>query len=71
VENLLFLRRLAERVESDWPGCWPIWRRYGRALVNRAGLIANVTLDEARYGAFAPRLAGFYGGVAGDFQAQT
>ncbi len=66
VENLLFLRRLAERIDSDWPGVLADLEATRAALVNRAGLIANVTLDEARYGEFAPRLAEFIGGLPGD-----
>jgi len=66
VENLLFLRRLAERVESDWPGVLADLEEVRRRLVNRAGLVANVTLDETNYGAFAPLLADFVGGLPGD-----
>jgi Zn-dependent M16 (insulinase) family peptidase len=69
VENLLFLRRLAERVESDWAGVLADLEAIRARLVNRAGLIANVTLDEARYGAFAPRLAGFIGDLPATSQA--
>ena len=61
VENLLFLRRLAERIESDWPGVLAELEAVRARLVSRAGLIANVTLDETRYGAFAPLLADFIG----------
>lgn len=63
VENLLFLRRLAERIDSDWPGVRDDLEAVRGRLVNRAGLIANVTLDEARYGAFAPLLADFIAGL--------
>ncbi len=61
VENLLFLRRLAERVESDWPGVLADLEAARWALVSQAGLLVNVTLDEANYGAFAPRLDEFIG----------
>jgi Zn-dependent M16 (insulinase) family peptidase len=63
VENLFFLRRLAERVESDWPGVLADLEATRRALVNRAGLIANVTLDKTGYGSFAPLLTDFLGGL--------
>jgi Zn-dependent M16 (insulinase) family peptidase len=63
VENLFFLRRLAERIESDWSGVLAELEATRRALVNRAGLIANVTLDETGYGSFAPLLADFLGGL--------
>ena len=67
VENLLFLRQLAERIEGDWPGVLADLEAVRARLVNQSGLIANVTLDESRYGTFAPRLAEFIGGLpAGD-----
>ena len=66
VENLLFLRRLAERIDSDWPGVLADLEAVRIALVSRAGLIANVTLDETRYGEFAPRLADFINGLPDD-----
>ena len=65
VENLLFLRRLAERIDGDWPGVLADLETMRATLVSRAGLIANITLDEARYGEFAPRLAEFIGGLPG------
>lgn len=72
VENLLFLRRLAERIESDWPGVLADLQKVRSRLINRAGLIANVTLDEAGYGVFAPQLAGFLGELpAGSFDAAS
>ena len=66
VENLLFLRRLAERIDSDWPGVLADLEAVRGYLVNRAGMIANVTLDEANYAAFAPQLADFFGGLPGE-----
>ena len=63
VENLLFLRRLAERIDSDWPDVLADLEAARAALVSRAGLIANVTLDETRYSSFAPRLAEFINGL--------
>ena len=63
VSQLLFLRRLAEQVESDWPVVLAQLEAARRALVNRAGVIANVTLDEASYAGFAPRLAEFLGAL--------
>ena len=63
VSQLLFLRRLAERVDSDWPGVLADLEATRAALVNRAGVIANVTVDEAGFGAFAPRLGEFLGAL--------
>ncbi len=66
VENLLFLRRLAERIDSDWSGVLADLEAVRGYLVNRTGMIANVTLDEANYTAFAPQLAEFIGGLPGE-----
>jgi len=60
VEHLLFLRQLAERIDSDWAGVLADLEAVRSHLVNRSGLIANVTLDEAGYRTFAPQLAGFF-----------
>lgn len=65
VEHLQFLRRLAERIESDWAGVLADLEAVRSLLVNRSGLVANVTLDEAGYGTFAPLLAGFIGELPG------
>jgi len=59
VSQLLFLRRLAERLDSDWPGVLADLEATRAALVDRAGVIANVTVDEAGFGAFEPRLGAF------------
>ncbi len=59
VSQLLFLRRLAEEVERDWPGVLARLEQLRAALVARAGVIANVTVDEASYRAFEPRLEAF------------
>ncbi len=56
VSQLLFLRQLAEQVETDWPGVLARLEAVRAALVNRTGALANVTLDAAGYAAFAPRL---------------
>ncbi len=59
VSQLLFLRRLAERLDADWPGVLADLEAVRAALVNGGGAIANVTVDEAGYGAFVPRLEEF------------
>ncbi len=66
VEQLQFLRRLAERIDNDWPGVLADLEAVRSLLVNRSGLIANVTLDGTGYGAFEPLLAGFIGGLPGE-----
>ena len=45
VDSLFFVRRLAEQVESDWPGVLVQLEAVKRLLVDRNRLIADVTLD--------------------------
>jgi Zn-dependent M16 (insulinase) family peptidase len=59
IEYLLFLRRLAEEIESDWPAVVERLEAVRRLLVRRPNMITNVTLDQDNYTAFAPQLAGF------------
>jgi Zn-dependent M16 (insulinase) family peptidase len=59
VEYLLFLRRLAEEIEDDWPAVVERLDAVRRLLVRRPNMVSNVTLDEENYSAFAPQLAGF------------
>jgi len=71
VEHLFFLRQLAERIDSDWSGVLADLEGVRAALVNRAGLIANVTLDETSYASFAPLLSDFIGGLPSSSYAAT
>lgn len=59
VSSLLFLRRLAQQIESDWPGVLAQLEQVRQTLVNRRALICNVTLDAARWRELAPRLEEF------------
>ena len=59
ISQLLFLRQLAEQVETDWPGVLARLEAVRAALVNRTGALANVTLDAANMRAFEPQLAEF------------
>ena len=63
VSQLLFLRRLAERVEGDWPGVLGDLEAVRAAVIRRGGVIANVTLDEANYAGFAPGLGELLAGL--------
>ena len=56
---LFFLRQLAEAVERDWPRVLARLEALRQALINRQGLLCNVTLDEANWRAFEPQLASF------------
>lgn len=59
IDYLLFLRRLAEEIESDWSAVVERLDAVRRLLVQRPNMISNVTLDQDNYAAFAPKLADF------------
>ncbi len=42
---IFFLRRLADRIEHDWPGVLADLESLRQLLINRQGLLVNVTLD--------------------------
>ncbi len=63
VSNLLFLRELAETVETDWPSVVEKLETIRRMLLNRQQMIANVTLDAANWAQFQPKLADFLGSL--------
>jgi Zn-dependent M16 (insulinase) family peptidase len=59
IDSIFFVRELERRVETDWPGVLAQLEAVRRHLVNRASLVANVTLDEGGYKEFAPALDEF------------
>ncbi|HEY6072010.1 MAG TPA: peptidase M16, partial [Anaerolineales bacterium] len=59
LENLFFLRRLADEVQKDWPAVVTKLEALRKCLLNRAAMITNVTLDEANWKTFQPELAAF------------
>ena len=63
VESLFFVRRLAEQVESDWPGVLAQLEAVKRLLVDRSRLIADVTLDGDNWATFRPQLEEFIGAL--------
>ena len=56
---LFFLRRLAERVDADWPGVLADLEAVRSLLVNRRGLLGNVTVDGESWKVFQPELRSF------------
>ncbi len=56
VAYLFFIRRLLERIESDWPAVLAELHEVQRCLVQQNGLLANVTASAADLTAFLPRL---------------
>jgi Zn-dependent M16 (insulinase) family peptidase len=59
IEGLFFVRRLVEQVEQDWPAVLEKLDAVRRALVGRAGMVANVTLDADNWATVQPQLAAF------------
>ncbi|MFO7634315.1 MAG: insulinase family protein [Caldilinea sp.] len=59
IEGLFFVRRLAEQVDQDWPAVLEKLDTVRRALVGRAGMVANVTLDVANWATVEPQLTDF------------
>jgi Zn-dependent M16 (insulinase) family peptidase len=59
ISGLFFVRELERRVADDWPGVLAQLEAVRRHLVNRAALVANVTLDADGFGEFAPALDDF------------
>jgi presequence protease len=57
LDNLFFLRQLAEEIEKDWDSVLGKLETVRRLLLNRASMVVNVTLDSASYGTLHPHLA--------------
>ncbi len=56
---LFFLRELAERLETDWAGVLADLEAVRRVIINRGGLICNVTVDRKSWKAIQPKLGAF------------
>jgi Zn-dependent M16 (insulinase) family peptidase len=63
VSYLFFVRKLADAVENEWDKVAAALERIRKTLLHRAGMLANVTAEAAHWGAFAPQLADFLGGL--------
>lgn len=59
IENLFYMRKLADEVANDWPAVLSRLERIRDLLINRSTLICNVTLDAANWSAFQPQLTEF------------
>jgi len=66
VDYLFSLRRLAQRVETDWPSVLASLEQIRRSLVNRTSMIFNVTIDEAHWNEFRPALDEFVAALPAD-----
>ncbi len=56
---LLFLRELAQRVDTDWPAILADLEAVRQALVGRSTMLVNLTLDQENTSLFLPKLAEF------------
>jgi Zn-dependent M16 (insulinase) family peptidase len=56
LENLFFLRRLAEEIEKDWDAVLAKLEETRRLLIHRGGMVVNVTTDANSYRTIAPGL---------------
>jgi Zn-dependent M16 (insulinase) family peptidase len=56
IEQLFFLRGLAEEVDRDWPAVLAKLEQVREILVSRDALVANATLDGDDWPGFRPRL---------------
>ncbi len=59
VSNLFFLRKLVEDVDTDWAGVLAKLEDIRSVLINRNGMLCNVTVDEANWSQFQPKLVDF------------
>lgn len=60
---VLFLRELADRVSQDWPTVLADLEAVRDTLVNRAHIVANVTLDADNWTVVRPAVEGFLDGL--------
>lgn len=59
--GLFFLRELAERVENDWERVANDLKFIRETLVNRSGMLVNVTAEAHQWQTFQPQLTAFLG----------
>jgi Zn-dependent M16 (insulinase) family peptidase len=63
ITQILFLRDLAERIETDWPSVLSALEDIRRHLINANAAIVNVTTDGSAWPAFAAELETFLEGL--------
>lgn len=59
ITQMLFLRELAQKIESDWPSVLAALEAIRGHLVNTSAAIVNVTVDGSAWPAFADELKSF------------
>jgi presequence protease len=63
ISHLFFLRRLAAEIDADWPGVAKKLETIRQTVVNRAGMIINVTTEGPVWAKFSPQLEAFLNGL--------
>ncbi len=66
IDGLFFVRRLAEQVETDRPAVREKLETVRQLLINRTGMVNNVTLDGANWTRFEPQFEGFLDELPGE-----
>jgi presequence protease len=59
VNSLFFVRELARQIETDWPSVLQKLEAIKRILLNRNAIFCNITLDQAGWDTFRPKLDAF------------
>jgi Zn-dependent M16 (insulinase) family peptidase len=65
LDQLFFLRKLAEDIDKDWPAVLAQLHAVRDALINRQAMTVNVTLDADNWNTFAPQLSAFVAELPG------
>jgi len=61
---LFFLRELSQAVDQNWPGVLAQLEDVRSTLLNRNGMLCNVTIDAENWAKIQPKLADFLAGVS-------
>lgn len=59
VSSVFFIRELLKKIENDWPSILADLEALRRMLINRSGMIVNVTVDGDNWAAIQPHLQVF------------
>jgi Zn-dependent M16 (insulinase) family peptidase len=59
ISYLFFLRDLARRIETDWESVKAVLDQIRRMLIDRIGMVCNITTDAANWRRFEPHLGAF------------
>ncbi len=63
VSSLFFVRELLQRIEQDWEGVLADLRELHHRLINRRGMIVNVTVDGPNWQRIRPQVEQFLGAL--------